>query len=241
MKRWAFLTVFLYAIILILLAGPLMFLCLGRWWGRNGGIWVSEALEIYQAWGFWIWLAVFVLGQTLLLLIPVDLSQRRLIPRRKLLVPILTAAFFLANVVLSAAFAIGCALLGDDALESFDFYAKIGGFGPTAVLLIIIAVLWSFWSFVFYRTTRTSEPADAAARITRWLLHGSILELLVAVPSHIVVRNRDVCCAPAASFWGITTGLSVMLLCYGPGVFFLFADRIARKRPSPQKSDVAVN
>ena len=50
--------------------------------------------------------------------------------------------------------------------------------------------------------------------------------LLIAVPSHILVRQRNDCCAPFATFWAITVGFSVMLLSFGPGVFFLFAKRI---------------
>ena len=75
-------------------------------------------------------------------------------------------------------------------------------------------------------------------RITRWLLRGSILELLIAVPSHIIVRRRGDCCAPAGTFWGIATGISIMLLCFGPGVFFLFVARFKRlqlKSPDADK------
>ncbi len=71
----------------------------------------------------------------------------------------------------------------------------------------------------------------------KWLLRGSILELLVAVPSHIVVRQRGVCCAPAGTFWGITTGLAVMLLAFGPGVFFLYVARCRRLRPPEASKD----
>jgi hypothetical protein len=55
--------------------------------------------------------------------------------------------------------------------------------------------------------------------------------LLVAVPSHIVVRSRNDCCAPFGSFWGIATGLSIMLLSFGPGVLFLFVERCRRLQP----------
>jgi hypothetical protein len=75
-------------------------------------------------------------------------------------------------------------------------------------------------------TTRT-----LLKRMHRWLLRGSILELLVAVPSHIIVRRRGDCCAPLGTFWGIATGISVMLLCFGPGVFFLFVERFERLKP----------
>ena len=32
-------------------------------------------------------------------------------------------------------------------------------------------------------------------------------------------------------FWGIATGISVMLLCFGPGVYFLFVERFGRLKP----------
>ena len=67
-------------------------------------------------------------------------------------------------------------------------------------------------------------------RAVNWLLRGSVAELLVAVPTHVIVRRRDDCCAPAATFWGIVTGLSVLLLAFGPGVYFLFARRAAALR-----------
>jgi len=72
------------------------------------------------------------------------------------------------------------------------------------------------------------------------LLRGSILELLVAVPSHIIVRQRNECCAPIVTFWGIVTGISVMLLSFGPGVLFLFAARVRRKKNQRSSPPIAV-
>ncbi len=231
MKRWAILTVLLYALVLVILALPVMFLAMGKWWGRpNNGWELGEIFDTYRQWSFWVWLSVMLLGQALLLLVPVDVSQRRLTPRRKLLVPILTSAFLFANVFFGALFALACAIAGDSAFGLFEVFGKSNA-GGWVSLVLLATVLWTTWGVVFYRMTKANAPQDAAARLIRWLLRGSILELLVAVPSHIVVRNREVCCAPVGSFWGIVTGLSVMLLCYGPGVFFLFAERFARKRP----------
>jgi len=56
------------------------------------------------------------------------------------------------------------------------------------------------------------------------------------VPSHVIVRRRDDCCAPAGTFWGIATGISVMLLCFGPGVFFLFVERFQRLKPKEKSA-----
>jgi hypothetical protein len=85
------------------------------------------------------------------------------------------------------------------------------------------------WALVFRRFLVSDEPEALMRRLTRWLIRGSILELLVAVPSHVATRHRHDCCAPAVSFWGIATGITVMLLAFGPGVFFLFVERVRRK------------
>jgi hypothetical protein len=44
------------------------------------------------------------------------------------------------------------------------------------------------------------------------------------VPSHVIVRRRDDCCAPAGTFWEIAMGISMMLFCSASGVFFLFVE-----------------
>ena len=73
-----------------------------------------------------------------------------------------------------------------------------------------------------------TPAADIVTRQCRWLIKGSILELLIAVPSHIYVRGRNDCCAGFATFFGITMGISVMLLSFGPAVFLLYRARMLR-------------
>jgi hypothetical protein len=53
-----------------------------------------------------------------------------------------------------------------------------------------------------------------------WLLKGSVLELLIVVPCHVIVRRRHDCSAP------IATGLAIMLLSFGPSVLFLYKKRL---------------
>jgi hypothetical protein len=102
----------------------------------------------------------------------------------------------------------------------------------------MMLVLWLVWTVVFRNFAKQDDPDALLKRITRWLLRGSILELLIAVPSHVIVRRRDDCCAPAGTFWGIATGISVMLLCFGPGVFFLFVERFHRLKRKIPDGDV---
>ena len=58
------------------------------------------------------------------------------------------------------------------------------------------------------------------------------VELLIAVPTHVVARCRDYCCAGLMTFIGLTMGVSVMLFAYGPAVYFLFAERWRRLHPN---------
>jgi len=65
------------------------------------------------------------------------------------------------------------------------------------------------------------------------MLRGSIIELLIAVPTHIVSRSRDYCGGGFMTFIGLTLGISVMLFSYGPAVFFSYVDRWRRLHPAP--------
>jgi hypothetical protein len=163
-------------------------------------------------------------------------------------------------------FSLLCAIFRDDAFTVIEFFAKqmtldiehnalinqlltatglagLANRDAVTVLggtLTIIACFWLPWTLVFFRFARAADSELLLQRITRWLLRGSILELLVAVPSHIIVRRREDCCAPGGTFWGITMGLSVMLLCFGPAVFFLFAERFNRLQPKDPASDQSI-
>ena len=58
---------------------------------------------------------------------------------------------------------------------------------------------------ILYRVRLKIFPAG------RVVFKGSILELLIAVPTHIVARYRDCCCARFMTFIGLAMGMSVML------------------------------
>ena len=59
-------------------------------------------------------------------------------------------------------------------------------------------------------------------------LTDSALELLIAVPSHIIVNRRHDCTAPFVSSFGVATGLAMLLMSIGPGVLFLYRARMRR-------------
>jgi len=246
-KRWAFFTVLIYVAALLLLTFPVVYLAFA---GKNNT--VHQAADTYFSWLYWLWLGVFAAGQILLLLVPIDLSERRLPSRRKLKVPVIVGTFLLGNLFLAGLLSLLCAIFRDNGFNIFDVQnlfiwiantlnpnqhlepstqsSFLGGIWP-------VLVCWFVWAFIFRRVARTDDPDALIKRLMRWLLRGSILELLVAVPSHVIVRRRDDCCAPVGTFWGIATGISVMLLCFGPGVYFLFVERFERLKPKEIPKD----
>jgi hypothetical protein len=251
MKRWAVLVVVLYAIWLLILTTPLLLLfgihnAGSLTWRQSIGL--QEVRDLVLHWSYWLWLAVMLAGQALLLLVPIAAAEGRPVRRRRLLVPVVTASFFMANLALL------CAFMGDHAFELLKRGAEANenqalavpgvaqgmtavglssrsGLFEVLIILGLIAIFWMLWGIVFLRGSRDDDPDSLSRRAVRWLVRGSILELLVAVPTHVVVRHRDDCCAPFATFWGIVCGLTVMLMSFGPGVFFLFVARARRLKP----------
>jgi hypothetical protein len=236
MKRWAVLTVLLYALLLLALTLPLLMAAFSAW--GNNPIKLQDELGIFKTWGYWLWLAIMTAGQALLLLLPINIAERRLPARRPLKIAVIVTAFFLAGLFFAGILSILCAAFTDNGLGSFGALDPFPikppdnlGDGLIFGMLTFIAAFWIIWAVIFRKFAKSDDENSLLKHSTRWLLRGSILELLVAVPSHIIARRRDDCCAPAGTFWGITTGISVMLLCFGPGVFFLFVEKLQRLKP----------
>jgi hypothetical protein len=121
MKRWAILTILLYAFALIILTVPVAYVAVANWGKNDMNVTFQSLFQLYQQWQYWLWLAVLAAGQFLLLLVPIDISERRLPARRKLKVPVIVTAFFLANLFLAGIFSILCAIFTDGALNVFSF------------------------------------------------------------------------------------------------------------------------
>jgi len=194
-----------------------------------GGTKLSEVAQLYATAPFWIGVAVMLLGQAALLAVPVNLANRRPVTRRSLLLPVLAAGFMMAALLAGAIYSL-CEFRFGEKEPDWVWWS-----GPVAGL-----VLWCIWSVVFFRMSRNIEPGNFISKQCRLLFKGSILELLIAVPTHIVVRSRDYCCAGFMTFIGITFGLSVMFFSLGPAVFFLYVDRWRRLHPAPRAEPQAL-
>ncbi len=72
MKRWAILTVLIYALALLLLTVPGILIAFGNWGLHSDNQTLKGVAQIYVAWQYWLWLGVLVAGQILLLLMPIN-------------------------------------------------------------------------------------------------------------------------------------------------------------------------
>jgi hypothetical protein len=210
-RNWVGIVVALYFGALALLAFPLGFLMRVG----NARDWMA-----YLPWA-WGVAAVFAAGQATLLIVPANLARERPVGRRKLLVPVITTGLLLSLLMLAGVGSLILACTGEEVDKTFR---------ADLIPLIPLPFLWCVWGWFFWAYFKTRDPETLMARLMKGMLRGSILELLVAVPSHVIVRNRGDCCAPAVTFMGIVTGLSLMLMSFGPGVLFLFAKRFKELR-----------
>jgi hypothetical protein len=242
MKRWALLTVGLYMLILLLLAGPLVWL---SFVGESPG-WLETILMVYGAafaaifgkegppdrWAIillspWMWALVMGLAQAALLVVPVRVESRKPVTTRWLIWPALAA---LAMLLL---------LTGTMLIVAMETAANTPVLKDPPIMLGIacgVGGVWSIWAFLFGFYTVRGGRAKFMTRLAHSLIAGSILELLVAVPAHVLARTRNYCCAGFGTFWGIAAGISVMLFAFGPAVFVLFARRYAGLRRPPRQA-----
>lgn len=218
MKRWALLTIILYGLCVAVLGIPVY-------------LYLSEDTDGVIQFFYGYFLPVLVLIQIILLLVPVAMSEKRPVGRRSIVASSLFGAIPIAFLAMMFVISIALMIWGDamifDAGPGLNVIDKYIYNWP---ILIVPAIFWILWGFIFYRNYSAADPNKFTSVVTRWLLKGSILELLVAIPSHIISRHRQECCAPPITFIGIITGLAIALLSFGPGIFFLFAKRIKDKK-----------
>jgi hypothetical protein len=217
MRKWGVLISIFYALIVVCGLVPAGVLLVGT--DLQDLPKLPQALiEVYKTWTTWIPVGAVLSGQVLLLFLSVDTSWRRLKPRRHIFVSCAVAGMLVALLTTAAVFCLKAGIQGD----KLD---RIGGRTITsAQVLGFVGLLWMWWGFAFFVYLRNSS--EVVTRIVSWLLRGSVLELRVAVPCHVIVRRRDDCSAPMATSFGIVTGIAVMLLSFGPSVLLLYKKRL---------------
>jgi hypothetical protein len=226
MQKWAFVVLVLYILLVVVVCIPALSVILI--WSAGGSADVSASdLSIFCSWQFWLYFGTLFLIQAIFLLFPVKVSEAPLKPERLIWVPIVLTGLMFGILVLGIIWSISMAIWGDDALNDYFIWGS----------LAVVLVGWLIWSWIFYHYSKRIDSLGFSQLTIEWLIKGSILELLIAVPSHIIVRQRKECCAPGVSAYGIAAGLVIMLFAFGPGLYFLFRKRFEAMKPASKREN----
>jgi hypothetical protein len=221
MRKWGIVISIFYALILLGLILPGFVILAGLPTDR-GRFWPS-IIESNQEPIVWLPLGILFCGEALLLFLSVDTSFKRLKPRAHILVSCTVASILMALLTAAGVWSLGFGVAGEKWGKTY--------FPTDGVVAGFCAGLWVFWGIIFLFYLRDSSTA--VTRLVSWLLKGSVLELLIAVPCHVIVRRRHECSAPIVTGFGIATGLAIMFLAFGPSVLFLYKKRLDSYSPRP--------
>ena len=190
--RWVFLALYVTVVVTILVL-----------------LFASEV--IYDCWQAFLALGVFfVATQAIFLFGAGTIELCRPIKKRRLLIPVIVASLMGAILVGGLALALA-ELFNEEHSTWFDYF-----------FWAILAISWATWGFVFYVHCQRVDRYSALKKMTVGVLGGSLVELLVSVPSHIIVSRRPGCFVGMHTMLGIIAGLWVMLWAFGPGIALLF-------------------
>jgi hypothetical protein len=216
MRRWGMLITLAYCAILVLFLLPLAAFLNASFGSDFISTFVKDIGQAYGSLGTWIVVGIAIAGQALLLFLSVDTSFQKLKPRSHILLSCLLTAGAAALLTGAAVLCVGFGIWGDHfGGHFFDTWFNLG---------YVSVTLWLIWAVVFFIYFR--KPGALISKTTSWLLRGSVLELLIAVPAHVIARRRNDCSAPVATSFGIVTGIAIMLLCFGPSVLLLYKKRL---------------
>lgn len=121
-------------------------------------------------------------------------------------------------------------------LEIPDWYAKImyreGRIGEPRhwPFFAALAVAWGGWVWLLWMYGRRMDRPTWTRRMLKWLIGGSILELVVTAPIHAYVVNKRECYCARGSYLGLVIGGTVLLWAFGPAVILLFLREKARRQ-----------
>ena len=213
MKKWGVVVALFYCLVITVLVVPAALLLVA-----TSPPSMNDFRALYANAITWVLVGIVTFGEILLLWLTVDTTQKRLKPRTHIVVSAATTGALLAIVTIAIIFSIGVAARGDGILQILPNSPNI------PAILGAFCIPWLVWAILFYRVCRNSS--DPITRAIVWILRGSVLELLIAVPAHVIVRRRNDCSAPVVTGFGLASGLAIMLISFGPSVLWLYKKRM---------------
>ncbi len=201
----------LYGVVLVILTPPIIVAAIAP------EMTFSNSMEVFSVSHYWILLGVFLFCQAVLLLARVGAISKRPESRRPIVYVLVTTGLMFALLLLGLSMSLAEAIAGVKALDWSLLYCGV-----------FALVSWLWWAIFFRKLYKNNTVEDVITRQCKLLYRGSVLELLVVVPSHIIARQRTDCCAGLVTFFGLATGIAVMLFAFGPAVLLLLYQRSKR-------------
>jgi hypothetical protein len=224
MRKWGIIISVFYAVVVFALLVPAG-MSLAGIKDPLGTLLSKDMIDLFGEWLVWVPVISLVAGQAILLFLSIDTSFKKLKPRAHIAISVIVSSMLFALLAFAGLSAAGAAVVGDKFIDRY--------WGSAAQMFCIWAAIWLLWGIVFYLYFRNST--QATTRAVSWLLKGSVLELLIAVPCHVWVRRRGDCSAPVVTSFGIVTGIAVMLLSFGPSILPLYKKRLDAYGARPSK------
>jgi len=181
MKYWGLMVAVLYVLVFVLVIMPLLIWILPS--AQAGMTWWQDLLEMTKsifssledATPVLIYLGTVLLAQAALLSVPVNITRKRPVTKKTIIPVVIATSLMMGLLVAGVGFAVD------------ETFARGSSSSRTSLMILAVFLLmWGFWARIFFRWSKKMEPKDFIERQCKYLFRGSILELLVVVPAHIL-------------------------------------------------------
>lgn len=184
-------------------------------------------LLLYSLEGELLWtllvLAITVVSQAIFILVPGTINLSRPIRRGRLVAPVIIASLMMALLV----GAVIISIMGLLDVQGEDWFVYS--------FWITIGLSWIVWGIVFFIGYKDTGRYKTLKKLISTIITGSLIELLIAIPSHLIVTRQGGWLVDLLTTCGITGGIAVMLWAFGPGIIFLFLHERHRKELQQNK------
>lgn len=208
-------------------------------WGLEGVLGIYERHRQNYLFFATIVVGVFLLSQWLFLRPARGWSIRLDETGRPLRLSVLTAAL-IAALLSAGLLATGAEWIGiwNKLVMSHAATSVSGPETRCWPVLLEVAALWTLWTVIFFLYWRNGNRGTQLGRMLRGLFAGSILDLLVAAPVHVLIlqsKSKGRCYCKTGSYTGLVLGVTVLFWTFGPGIVLLFLREARRRRPLLEK------
>jgi len=136
--------------------------------------------------------------------------------KRRLIIPVIIAAVMMTVLIAGITLALA-ELIFESPGDWFDY-----------AFWAIVALSWLAWGVIFFIWGTKTQRYKTLRNFVSTMFAGSLLSLMISIPSHIIVSKRPGCLVGLGTVLGIYSGVFVMFWAFGPGIILLFLREIRK-------------